>query len=46
MTLFRIADLMNIGSDNGLSSDRRQSFTLATAELVSIRLLWRNFSEI
>ena len=46
MTLFRIADLMNIGSDNGLSSDRRQSITLATAELVSIGLLWRNFSEI
>ena len=46
MTPICVGKLTIIGSDNGLSSDRRQAITVPTAGLLQIGTLGTNFSEI
>ena len=41
-----VANLTIIGSDNGLSPDRRQAIIWTNAGILLIGPLWTNFSEI
>ena len=46
MTHIYVSKLTIIGSDNGLSPDRRQAIILTNAGILLIRTLGTNFSEI
>ena len=46
MTYICVGNLTTIGSDNGLSPDRRQAIIWTNAGILLIGPLWTNFSEI
>ena len=46
MALICVSNLTIIGSDNGLSPDRRQAIIWTNDEIFLIEPSWRNFSEI